>query len=327
MKAAILENYNSGFKIYDIERPPVGENQVLVRVKSSGTNPLDVKIQSGNAPHAEVILPAILGMDLAGVVESIGAGVTNFSVGDEIFGMTGGIGKINGSLAEYAVVDHELISKKPSSFSMKEAAATPLIFITAWEGLVDKAKVKEGQKVLIHGGAGGVGHMAIQIAKAFGAEVFATVGPGQEKIVEGYGATAINYLEVPVEKYVNDLTAGEGFDIVYDTIGGTTLDNSFQSVKRYTGHVISCLGWGTHNLAPLSFRAATYSGVFTLFPLLSGEGRAHFGEILGEAKKLAEQNKLSVRIDSRKFSFETINEAYGILKGRKNEGKIVIDIN
>jgi NADPH2:quinone reductase len=114
---------------------------------------------------------------------------------------------------------------------------------------------------------------------------------------------------------------------VYDTIGGTTLDNSFQSVKRYTGHVISCLGWGTHNLAPLSFRAATYSGVFTLFPLLSGEGRAHFGEILGEAKKLAEQNKLSVRIDSRKFSFETINEAYGILKGRKNEGKIVIDIN
>jgi NADPH:quinone reductase-like Zn-dependent oxidoreductase len=201
-----------------------------------------------------------------------------------------------------------------------------LIFITAWEGLVDRAKVQRGQKVLIHGGAGGVGHMAVQIAKAFGAEVFATVSAGQEKIVQAFGATAIDYKSTSVEQYVAALTGGEGFDIVYDTVGGTTLDNSFHAVKKYTGHVVSCLGWGTHSLAPLSFRAATYSGVFTLLPLLTGEGRAHHGEILHEATKLAGEGKLKVLVDPRDFTLDTIEEAYVALESGKRSGKIVIDI-
>lgn len=327
MKAAILESHDSKFKLSEIERPTVAKGQVLVRVKASGTNPLDVKIRSGNAPHAKVTLPAILGIDLAGIVESVGPGVTNFTAGDEVYGMTGGIGNVRGSLAEYAVVDADLLALKPSNFSMKEAAATPLIFITAWEGLVDRAKIQAGHKVLIHGGAGGVGHMAVQIAKAFGAEVFSTVAPGQEKIASAFGATPINFEEVSVTQYVDALTGGEGFDIVYDTVGGATLDNSFQAVKKYTGHVISCLGWGTHSLAPLSFRAASYSGVFTLLPLLTGQARAHHGGILREAKKLAERGKLTVRVDSRKFSLHTIDEAHEMLKGGTAEGKIVIDID
>lgn len=327
MKAAILEAHESSFKVSELERPSAGDSQVLVRIKASGTNPLDVKISSGNAPHAKVELPAILGIDLAGIVESVGKAVNNFKAGDEVFGMTGGIGNVPGSLAEYAVVDADLIARKPSNFSMKEAAATPLIFITAWEGLVDRAKIKPGQKVLIHGGAGGVGHMAVQIAMAFGAEVFTTISAEQEETIAHFGATTINYKTLAVEQYVEALTGGEGFDIVYDTVGGTTLDNSFHAVKKYTGHVVSCLGWGTHKLAPLSFRAATYSGVFTLLPLLTGIGRAHHGEILREATKLAEEGKLKVLVDPRNFRLEEIDDAHDVLKSGKNLGKIVIDID
>jgi NADPH2:quinone reductase len=327
MKVALLEDHDANFTTYQIDKPTVGPNQVLVRVKASGTNPLDVKIRSGQAPHAKVKLPAILGIDLAGTIDSIGTSVTGFEVGDDVYGMTGGVGSVPGSLAEYALVDADLLAKKPTNFTMKEAAATPLIFITAWEGLVDRAKVKAGQKVLVHGGAGGVGHMAVQIARAFGAEVFATVAPGQEKIVSSFGATAINYESVTVEQYVEALTGGEGFDIVYDTVGGTTLDNSFHAVKKYTGHVVSCLGWGTHKLAPLSFRAGTYSGVFTLLPLLTGVGRAHHGEILREASKLAEDGKLKVLVDPRNFTLDSIDEAHGLIKNGSNAGKVVIDIS
>lgn len=326
MRAAILEAHDAGFKLTEVARPAVGEAEVLVRVKASGVNPLDVKIRSGHAPHAQVNLPAILGIDLAGIIEAVGSSVTNFKVGDQVYGMTGGVGKVAGSLAEFALVDADLLAIKPSGFSMKEAAATPLIFITAWEGLVDRATIHAGQKVLIHGGAGGVGHMAVQIARAFGAEVFATVSAEQEDIVRSFGATPINYKTIPVEQYVEALTAGEGFDIVYDTVGGTTLDDSFHAVKKYTGHVVSCLGWGTHKLAPLSFRAATYSGVFTLLPLLTGQGRAHHGAILGEATRLAEAGKLKVLVDSRNFTLDSIGEAHELLKGAKNAGKIVIDI-
>lgn len=327
IKAAVLENYNSTFILSEIALPPIGEKEVLVRVKASGTNPLDVKIRNGSAPHAMVKLPAILGIDLAGIVESVGTAVTNFKPGDEVFGMTGGVGAVPGSLAQYAIVDADLLALKPSVFSMKEAAATPLIFITAWEGLVDRAKVHAGQKVLIHGGAGGVGHMAVQIAKSFGADVFATVSAEKENAVTTLGAKAIDYKTVPVDQYVNALTDGEGFDIIYDTVGGTTLDYSFQAVKEYTGHVVSCLGWGTHKLAPLSFRAATYSGVFTLLPLLIGKGRAHHGEILREATKLAEDGKLKVMVDPQNFTLERIDEAHGIIIDGTNLGKVVIDID
>jgi NADPH:quinone reductase-like Zn-dependent oxidoreductase len=327
MKAAVLEEHGSSLQISQVDLPSPGKGQVLVRVKASGTNPLDVKIRNNQAPHARVSLPAILGIDLAGIIEAVGPDVTAFAPGVEVFGMTGGVGGVAGSLAEYAVVDADLLAAKPSNFSMKEAAAIPLIFITAWEGLVDRAKISAGQKVLIHGGAGGVGHMAVQIAKAFGAEVYATVSGGKEPIVESFGAVAINYQTTSVEQYVKALTGGEGFDIVYDTVGGTVLDDSFNAVRRYTGHVLSCLGWGSHKLAPLSFRAATYSGVFTLLPLLTGEGRAHHGEIMKHAARLVMDGKLKVLVDSRQFTMTNIEEAHTLLQNGTRMGKIVINID
>ncbi len=324
MRAAVLEAHNAPLRLSTIATPEIGPRDVLVRVRASGINPLDTKIHAGTAAHARHPLPAIPGIDLAGIVERSGREVTRFKPGDEVYGMTGGVGGVQGSLAEFAAVDADLLALKPGNLSMREAAALPLIVITAWEGLVDRAGLKAGQKVLIHGGAGGVGHVAIQIARAFGADVFATGSAAQRATIEGFGAVFIDR-DTPVDTYVALHTGGRGFDIVYDTVGGTVLDASFEAVRRF-GHVVSALGWGTHALAPLSFRAATYSGVFTLLPLLSGEGRAHHGEILMEATRLVEAGKLVPMLDARRFMLENVGEAYRLIGDRAAKGKLVVDI-
>ena len=312
--------------VAEVPRPVAGPGQVLVRVAASGVNPLDLKIAAGQAGHAKVQGPAILGIDLAGTVEAVGAGVVDFRPGDAVYGMTGGVGAVPGSLAAYAAVDAALLARKPDNIAMREAAALPLIAITAWEGLVDRAHVGPGMKVLVHGGAGGVGHIAVQIARASGAEVWATGSAGQRGLIEALGATFIDYRSATVDDYVQSYTGGEGFDIVYDTVGGATLDDAFRAARLYGGHVVSCLGWGSHALAPLSFRAATYSGVFTLLPLLSGKGRARHGAILREVAALVEAGNITVMLDPRHFTLATVAEAHGLLAARANRGKLVIDI-
>jgi NADPH:quinone reductase len=325
MKAAVLENYGAPFRLTSIARPVPQSGQVLIRIMASGVNPLDLKIRGGEAEHARHPLPAILGIDLAGVVDAVGPDVTTFRVGDEVYGMTGGVGGVQGSLAEYAAVDASLIALKPSHFSMREAAALPLVFITAWEGLIDRAHLSADQTVLVQGGAGGVGSMAIQIARAFSATVFATGSAASADVIEQLGATPIDYAKMQVEDYVAAFTAGHGFDVVYDTVGGATLDASFKSVSRF-GHVVSSLGWGTHALAPLSFRAGTYSGVFTLLPLLTGEGKPHHGDILREATRLAEVGMINPLIDSRCFSLDDVDAAHALIDSRQAQGKVVVSI-
>ncbi len=322
-QALVVSRHDGPFQLTDVARPMPGPGQVLVRIHASGTNPLDAKIRAGAAPHARQPLPAILGLDLAGVVEEVGPDVEAFRRGDEVYGMVGGVGGLQGTLAQYAAVDARLLALKPSNLSMREAAALPLVAITAWEGLVDRAKVGSGQTVLVQGGAGGVGHVAVQLALAFGASVYATGRGTQAQFIRSLGATPID-LGTPVDAYVAEHTGGRGFDLVYDTVGGVGLDASFAAVRRF-GHVVSALGWGTHALAPLSFKGATYSGVFTLHPLLSGEGRAHHGEILREVARLVEAGKLAPRLDPRRFGLADIEAAYGALTDRTAEGKLVVD--
>lgn len=324
MDALVLDGVDAPFVRTTMCRPTPGPGQVLVRIKASGVNPLDLKIRSGQAPHAKHPLPAILGMDLAGSVEALGPGVTGLAPGDEVYGLAGGVGGLQGSLAGFVAVDADLLALKPSNLSMREAAALPLIFITAWEGLVDRAQVQARQKVLIQG-AGGVGQMAIQIARAFGAEVFAVDRVAKQALIEQLGATAIDYGQSTIEEYVNDHSAGHGFDIVYDTVGGPVLDTCFKAVRRF-GHVVSCLGWGTHSLAPLSFRAASYSGVFTLLPMLTGEGRAHHGEILREASRLVEARQVMPVLDPRRFTLDSAAAAHRAIQDRSATGKVVVEI-
>src|SRR5215813_521713 len=183
MPAAIVDAPGAPFRLVRIARPEPGPGRVLVRILASAVNPLDLKIQAGAAPHARHPMPAILGLDLAGTVEAVGDGVTQFRRGDAVYGMTGGVGGHPGSLAGFAAVDADLLARKPANLGPREAAALPLIFITAWEGLVDRALVSVGQQVLVQGGAGGVGHMAIQIARSFGATVFATGSPASRAVV------------------------------------------------------------------------------------------------------------------------------------------------
>lgn len=326
MHAAVAVAHQQPLELQTLRLPEPGAGQVRVRVMASAVNPLDTKIASGKGGHARQPLPAVLGMDLAGAVDKVGANVNAFSVGDEVYGMAGGIGGNQGALAQYIVTDADLLARKPANLSMREAAALPLIFITAWEGLVDRANVRSGQRVLIHGGAGGVGHVAMQIAKARGAQVFATGSAHSLATIESFGATAIDYRASSVDDYVALHTDGEGFDIVYDTVGGSTLDASFKAARVYTGHVLSCLGWGEHSLAPLSFRGATYSGVFTLLPLLTGKGRKRHGEIMAQATQMAEAGQLRVLLDDQRFDLAHVNEAYERVSAAGNRGKVVVDI-
>jgi len=325
MKALIVDAPDAPFRLEERLRPTPGPGEVLVRIEASGVNPLDTKIRAGAAAHARHPLPAVLGLDLAGLVEEVGAGVTGFRAGDAVYGMTGGVGGVQGSLAEYAAVDARLLARKPANLSMREAAALPLIVITAWEGLVDRAGVRKGQAVLVQGAAGGVGHVAVQIARAFGARVYGTYRGPREAMVRDLGAIPIDTDASSVAAYVDEHGDGQGFDLVYDTAGGPMLDASFEAVRRF-GHVVSCLGWGTHALAPLSFKNGTYSGVFTLLPLLTGQGGERHGEILAEAARLVEEGRLRPHLDPREFAFDAVGEAHDAITGRSAEGKVVVSI-
>jgi NADPH:quinone reductase len=325
MYAYRVEQANGSFTWVDLPRPTLNKNSVLVRIQASGVNPLDTKIRAGAAAHAQHPLPAVLGLDMAGVVEDIGSHVTKFKPGDEVYGMVGGVGGLQGTLAELIAADADLLALKPKRLSMREAAALPLVAITAWEGLVDRAKMHAGHTVLVHAGAGGVGNVAIQLAHTFGAKVFSTVSSEKRKTVEALGVTPIDYRSSTVEDYVATYGAGEGFDVVYDTVGGATLDASFVAAKRYTGHVVSCLGWGTHSLAPLSFRSASYSGVFTLFPLLSGAGRGHHGEILAQVASLVDEGRLRPLLYQQELHLQDIGAAYALVASGVL-GKVVVEL-
>jgi NADPH:quinone reductase len=325
MKAALVEAPNSEFKITEIAKPVAEAGQILVRIKAAALNPLDMKIRAGKAAHARHPLPAILGIDMAGIVEAIGPGVTGFRVGDEVYGMTGGVGGLQGSLAEFAAVNADLVALKPRNLTLRQAAALPLIAITAWEGLEERTQVKAGQKVLVIGGGGGVGHIAVQMAVAAGAEVYAVDGGSKAEYIRSIGATPIDYAKETTEEYLARHTGGKGFDIVYDTIGGKGLDAAFQAAAKF-GHVVSSLGWGTHSLAPLSFKSASYSGVFTLAPLLTGEDRAHHGEILKQVSSRVEAGALMPNLDPHQFSLDQVGDAYRLLENRQAEGKVVVEI-
>lgn len=327
MRAVVLEEFGGPLVVRDCPVPAPGPGEVLVRVAASGVNPLDLKIQAGAAAHARVATPAVLGIDMSGTVARVGEGVTAFSPGDEVYGMTGGVGAVPGSLADYQVADARLLASKPRELSMAEAAALPLAVITAWEGLVDRARAGSGDAVLVHGGAGGVGHVAVQLAVARGARVYATdTGDAAMEVIRLAGATAIDYRAATVDEYVGRYTGGEGFDVIFDTVGGATLDASFAAVRRYTGRVVSTLGWGTHSLAPLSFRGASYSGVFTLLPLLTGEARGHHGEILQQAAALAETGALRPRLHDESFSLADASAAHEVLATGKARGRVVVTI-
>jgi NADPH2:quinone reductase len=326
MKALIITRYNGPLEPVSLPKPVIGRDEVLVRIISCGLNALDTRIRAGRTPHTMHRLPLVLGIDMAGIVEGVGSNVTGFAEGDEVYGIAGGIGGTRGSLAEYAAVDMRLIALKPSNLSMKQAAALPLAFNTAYAGIVDRARLEAGQTVLVHGGAGSVGHIAAQLAVALRARVFATVDEKDMHAVQQIGVKPIEYRTSNVEDYVRTYTGGIGFDLVFDTVGGSTLDASFKAVAPF-GHVVSTLGWQAHSLAALSFRDASYSGLFSLSSLLTGRRRKGGRSVLRIATALVEAGKLCPRLDPRQFNLTNVDLAYKAMLDGSVRGKLVVDIH
>jgi len=327
MKAMVIDTSGppENFRAADIALEDLAAGHVRVKVLATSVNPIDCKIRELGLPFGPAY-PAVLHGDVAGVVTEVGADVTQFKTGDKVFGCAGGVKGASGALAEFMDCDAELIALAPVSCSAAEAAALPLVAITAWEALVDKAGIGEGMSLLVHGGAGGVGHVAVQIGVALGAKVAATVSSdAKADIVTGLGATPVFYRDQDVEAYVNDLTGGAGFDVVFDTVGGENIPKSWQAAKA-GGHVVSCQSNSEQNLGPLHLKALTHSAVLMLLPLLTGKGRAHHGTILQKVAEMVDAGQLKPVIDETVFSLDTISDAHRRLQSGRAIGKVVVNI-
>ena len=216
--------------------------EVLVRVGAAGVNPVDTKIRA-RGPMIDEGLPCVLGCDGSGIVEQVGPDVRHIQAGDAVYYCYGGLGRQRtGNYAEYAIADAAYVAPKPASLDVVQAAAAPLVLITAWEALFDRARLQGGQTVLIHAGAGGVGHVAIQLAKIAGAEVAATVSTeAKAEFVRGLGADRIiRYRQQDVHAEIMDWTHGRGVDIAFDTVGGDVFNQSIPLVRFY-GELVTIL--------------------------------------------------------------------------------------
>ena len=327
MKAFVIEHFGKPniFQEVDLPKLKILPGHVLIRVAATSVNPVDIKIRQGAVANIAPSFPAVLHGDVAGVIEAVEKEVDTFQVGDEVYACAGGVKGTNGALAEYMLADASLVAHKPKSLTMAEAAALPLVSITAWEGLIDRAKVQSGQKVLVYGGTGGVGHIGVQLAKLSGAEVYTTVSsPEKAAIASKLGADiTINYRQTSVEELVAKYTDGDGFDVVFDTVGNDNLQNAFKAAKL-NGTVVSTVSLSEQDLTLLHVKGLTLHLVFMLIPLLSGENRAYHSKILREITQLVDQGKLHPLLDAQTFTFQEISAAHTYAESGKAIGKITL---
>ncbi|MBX9921386.1 MAG: zinc-binding dehydrogenase, partial [Mycolicibacterium frederiksbergense] len=239
MKAVVLTHFGGpdAFELREVSVPHVGPRQVRVRVHATAINPLDFQIRRGD--YVDLVpLPAIIGHDISGVIEEVGSHVTEFRVGDAVY-YTPQIFGGPGSYAEQHVADVELVGRKPENVSHLEAASLTLVGGTVWEALVTRAQLTVGETILIHGGTGGVGTIAIQVAAAIGARVITTAKAGDHEFVRSLGAdAAIDYTSTDYVDAVSEMTSGVGVDVVFDTIGGDALTRSPLALAD-SGRVVS----------------------------------------------------------------------------------------
>ncbi|MBM6613699.1 NADP-dependent oxidoreductase [Desemzia sp. RIT804] len=311
MKAIVINQYGSADELVEQEvpLPEIKDDQVLIELKATSINPIDWKMREGylkeKLPYE---FPIILGWDAAGIVKKVGKDVTNFQLGEKVFARP----KTNptGTYAEYVAVDQDLICKMPENSSFNDAAAIPLTGQTAWAALVEIGQIKEGDHVLIHGGSGGVGHLAIQIAKHFGAYIAATASEKNEDFVKSLGADEfINYKEQDFETLLND------YDIVLDTQGGETQEKSF-SVLKHGGTLVSIA-------TPPDEEKAAEKGIKTGYFFLEPDG-----ERLQKLADLMKSNKLKATIGKTlPFTQEGLREAHRTSEEHGVPGKIVVQMN
>lgn len=329
MKAVLMTAIGNPevLQVQEVPTPALQQDsQILVRLKAAGVNPIDTKIRQRGLFYPNA-LPAILGCDGAGIVEAVGAAVQKFEVGDEVYFCHGGLGNDPGTYAEYALIDEHFAARKPKSLSFVEAAAAPLVLITAWEALYDRARLEAGRRVFIHAGAGGVGHVAIQLAKLAGATVCTTVSSEEKAtLVQQLGADhVIFYRQTDVVQAVLDWTAGEGVDLTFDTIGGAALSQSFAATAVY-GDVVTLLApdpqtdWKTAR-----DRNLRLSYELMLTPMLKGMVKAQQEQtkILQQCARLFDQGQLKMQIQQI-FPLAEAARAHRILEAGSVMGKLIL---
>ena len=304
MRAMVIDRFGGPdvFEARDVERPRAKPGEVLVRVVASGTNPVDAKLRQ-NASWAGLTAPLVLGYDVAGVVEEVGEGVTAFKAGDEVYYTPEIFGNQLGSYAEYNAAAASIVAPKPRGLSMVEAAAVPLAGGTAWEAIVRRLAVKPGETVLIHGGAGGVGSFAVQMAKSAGARVLATAGARNQETLRELGADVpIDYSKDDFAEVVKRETGGRGADAVFDTVGGPLVAKSIP-VTRPFGR-LACILTPEGTLGGLSSKNQTLFGIFLMREAQRLHDMAAWLEqsgakpLIGEVMPLEDVRRAHERLDS-----------------------------
>ena len=307
MRAVAYQNYNSNIEIIEVEKPKLQDKSVLVEVHAAGINPIDNILHAGYLQQMlELSFPHIMGYDVSGIVVEVGKDVRSVKVGDEVFARPNQ--EDAGSIAEFARIHENELAIKPKNMSHIDAASVPLAGLTAWQALVTKGNINCGDKVLIHAGSGGVGTLAIQIAKYFGAEVTTTTSSKNKDLVKSLGADLV--IDYTTQSFENELS---NYDLVIDAIGGDTLTKSFKVLKK-GGRLVSIKGQDTENLAK------EYGVNFEWF-FMSPDG-----EMLTEIASLISQGTIKTVIDST-YSMKQAPEAFELLAKGRAKGKIVITMN
>lgn len=319
MKAVVLKRFGGpeAFELMDVPVPAVGSRQVRVRVHATAVNPLDYQIRRGDYPEL-VPLPTIIGHDVSGVIEDIGSEVSEFGVGDEVY-YTPQIFGGAGSYAEQHVVDVDLVGRKPANVSHLEAASLTLVGGTVWESLVTRAQLTVGETILIHGGSGGVGTIAIQVASAIGARVIVTARAADHDFVRSLGANeVIDYTSTDYVDAVAEMTHGRGVDVIFDTIGGDTLSRSPLALADL-GRVVSIVDIAQpQNLIEAWGRNAAYHFVFT---------RQNRGKL--DALTTLVERGLVKPVIGATLPLARVGEAHEVLEDRGRyalRGKVAIDV-
>ncbi|MEJ2397675.1 MAG: zinc-dependent alcohol dehydrogenase family protein [Gammaproteobacteria bacterium] len=317
-------------QLQEIAEPQLlAPDQLKVNLHAAGINPIDTKIRSRGV-FFENGLPAVLGCDGAGVVTETGEEVSQFKVGDKVWFCDGGLGREQGNYAQSRVIEADKVCAMPRNLDFVHAAAGPLVLITAWEAMFDRALLTAGQSVLIHAGAGGVGHVAIQLAKQRGARVATTVSsPEKADYVRELGADlVINYREQDFVAEINHWTDGQGVDVVFDTVGPAVCKASIPAVAHY-GTLVTLIDPGTDvDWKEARIRNIRFVFELMLTPMLRDlpKARAHQVDILNSCRRMIENEQLSLHV-AHVLPLEQAPQAHSLIEQGSTQGKIVLQIS
>lgn len=316
-------------RVEEIAEPQLATStQIKVQLHAAGINPIDTKIR-GRGVFFDNGLPAVLGCDGAGLVTEIGEDVTHFKVGDKVWFCHGGLGREQGNYAQVKVLEANEACAMPRNVDYVHAAAGPLVLLTAWEAMFDRAQLTAGQTVLIHAGAGGVGHVAIQLAKQRGARVATTIGSHEKAaFVRELGADlVINYREQNFVTAINDWTDGQGVDVVFDTVGPQVFKDSIPAVAHF-GTLVTLLDPGADiDWKEARTRNLRFAFELMLTPMMRElpQARAHQIDILKSCKRMIENNQLHLHV-SHVLPLEQAAQAHALIEQGGTQGKIVLQI-